>query len=74
MTACALLATLALLWIAGEQHYQSCVARVTAEAVPITTTVASGQPGNPLKTVTQYPGLRRDEINACSRLPWGWTP
>lgn len=35
----AVVAVLMLIWIAGEQHYQSCVAKVTARTQPWTFSV-----------------------------------
>jgi hypothetical protein len=56
MVILAVIATLSLLWIAGEQHYQSCVQQAVAK---------SGSADDALTRL-----VRAQTLNKCSRSPF----
>ena len=60
--------TLSLLWIAGEQHYQSCIDR--AAAAPSTIRVPDPNDAyNTGRTVAADNPERERKLDGCSRLP-----
>jgi hypothetical protein len=62
----ATVAVLALLWIGGEAHYQSCVAAAEART-PAPTKESNG---NPFEDFGEGSGGERfDAVSGCSRLP-----
>jgi len=76
----AAIATLSLLWLAGESHYQSCVEKIEAR-YPATKQVKLGSiPGggqreglfeNPAPIFKDVPNPQRAErLPNCSRLPF----
>ena len=64
--ALALIAIVALLWIASEEHYQGCVSAAEATTAAPRTEAT----GNPFNTVGEGSGAERAAAVArCSRLP-----
>ena len=62
---------LSLLWLAGEAHYQSCVARIEAR-YPATKQVNRG-PFKPTASNVSFrdvPNPDRNRVENCSRLPF----
>jgi hypothetical protein len=59
----AFVAVLALLWIGGEAHYQSCVSAAEARTAGPTEELT----GNPF---LDSGGERIQAVNRCSRLPF----
>jgi hypothetical protein len=65
----AVLAVVALLWLASEEHYQGCVS--AAEATTAPRTLEASIEGNPFDSLEENGGAERDQaVSDCSRLPF----
>lgn len=71
VTICVLLVLIfgAVLWTAGEEHYQSCVDQATARTGVVSSNTLGG---SSFSDATGFdPGAQRVKaVNGCSRLPW----
>ena len=64
----AVVAAVALVWLAGESHYRGCVDEVSARYPPIAVSAFSGEQTGPLKVA--YDAERAEALESCSRTPW----
>lgn len=65
----AVLAVVALLWLASEEHYQGCVS--AAEATTAPQTLETSGDGNPFNSFDEGSGAERFQaVSGCSRLPF----
>jgi hypothetical protein len=64
----AVVVAVALLWLAGEAHFDGCVDEVSARYPPIAVSAFSREETGPLKVA--YDAERADALEDCSRLPW----
>jgi hypothetical protein len=66
--AAAVVAAVALLWLAGEAHFRGCVDEVSARYPPIAVSAFSREETGPLKVA--YDAERAEALEGCSRMPW----
>lgn len=66
--AAAVVAALALVWMAGEAHFRGCVDEVAARYPPIAVSAFSRQQTGPLKVA--YDAERAKALDGCTRVPW----
>jgi len=64
----AIIAALALLWIAGEAHFRGCVEEVSARYPPIAVSAFSREQTGPLKVA--YDSERAEALGTCDYVLW----
>ena len=64
----AIIAALALLWIAGEAHFRGCVEEVSARYPPIAVSAFSREQTGPLKVA--YDSERAEALGTCHYVLW----
>ncbi len=65
----AVLAVVALLWMASEEHYQGCVS--AAEGTTAPRSLEASIEGNPFDSLEENSGAKRAQaVSDCSRLPF----
>jgi hypothetical protein len=62
----ALVATLALVWMAGESHYKSCVAAASAKFPAVPVSAFNGSATGPLKV--SFTSERQKAVSDCHRF------